>query len=348
MAMNKQDQLHFAQQLLSLLSAGLALLNAIELMHSCAPKHWRACLMDVHSQLKKGNSLSHSLQLRQEQFSAEFINLIRVSERTGDIPLALTTISQQLEAQIELRRKLQQALSYPIITLMSSFLLIIVMMVWVVPVFKDVFAHFQAELPAPTQALIQTSSWIENFYIEIGISLIGLVALFSMAWLKSPRLQKRCDQLSFCIPIVGQLLRLATLTYWCRTLGHLLRSGLPLPDALRVTAQSSNHWLSHDLSAEVFKQLTQGWPLGDALKRADPKHLLFDIETLQLLHIASESGSLTQMLGQRAQTLGSQLSNRLNTLSQSLEPFLIIFVGIIIGSLVVILYLPIFNLGQIV
>ena len=348
MELNKQDQLHFAQQLLSLLSAGLALLNAIELMHSCAPKHWRACLMDVHSQLKKGNSFSQSLQLRQGQFSAEFINLIRVSERTGDIPLALTTISQQLEAQIELRRKLQQALSYPIITLASSFLLIIVMMVWVVPVFKDVFAHFQAELPAPTQALIQTSSWIENCYIEIGASLIGLIALFSMAWLKSPRLQKRCDQFSFCIPLVGQLLRLATLTYWCRTLGHLLRSGLPLPDALRVTAQSSNHWLSHDLSAEVFKQLTQGWPLGDALKRADPKHLLFDIETLQLLHIASESGSLAQMLGQRAQTLGSQLSNRLNTLSQSLEPFLIIFVGIIIGSLVVILYLPIFNLGQIV
>lgn len=221
-------------------------------------------------------------------------------------------------------------------------------MVWVVPVFKDVFAHFQAELPAPTQVLIQSSSWIENFCIEIGVSLIGVIALFSMAWLKSPRLQKRCDQFSFCIPIVGQLLRLATLTYWCRTLGHLLRSGLPLPDALRVTAQSSNHWLSHDLSAEVFKQLTQGWPLGDALKRADPKCLLFDIETLQLLHIASESGSLPQMLGQRAQTLGSQLSNRLNTLSQSLEPFLIIFVGIIIGSLVVILYLPIFNLGQIV
>ncbi|WP_128113041.1 type II secretion system F family protein [Polynucleobacter necessarius] len=346
--MNKQDQLHFAQQLLSILSAGMALLNAIELMHSCAPKHWRPCLIDLHSQLKKGNSFSQSLQLRREQFSAEFINLIRVSERTGDIPLALTTICQQLEAQIELRRKLQQALSYPIITLASSFLLIVVMMVWVVPVFKEVFAHFHAELPAPTKTLIQTSSWIENFFIEIGVLFVGLATIFSMAWLKSPHLQKRCDQLSFCVPIVGQLLRLATLAYWCRTLGHLLRSGLPLPDALRVTAQSSNHWLSHDLSAEVFKHLTQGWPLGDALKRADPKHLLFDIETLQLLHIASESGSLSQMLGQRAQTLGSQLSNRLNTLSQSLEPFLIIFVGIIIGSLVIILYLPIFNLGQIV
>jgi type IV pilus assembly protein PilC len=148
--------------------------------------------------------------------------------------------------------------------------------------------------------------------------------------------------------MLGKLFRLAALTYWCRTLGHLLESGLALPDALRVTAQSSNHWLSHDLSAEVFKHLTRGWPLGDALKRADPKHQLFDIETLQLLHIASESGSLPQMLGQRANALGSQLSNRLNTLSQSLEPLLIIFVGLVIGSLVIILYLPIFNLGQIV
>lgn len=346
--MSSQKQLHFAQQLLSLLDAGLALLNAIELMHSCAAKDWRPCLSDLHSHLKKGNSFSSGLRLKQNHFSAEFINLIRVSERTGDIHLALTTICQQLEAQIELRRKLQQALSYPIITLASSFLLIVVMLVWVVPVFKEVFAHFQAELPAPTQALIETSSFIERFFIEIGFSLAGLGTLFCIAWLKSARLQKKCDQLSFRAPLLGQLFRLATLTYWCRTLGHLLHSGLPLPDALRVTAQSSNHWLGHDLSAELFKHLTQGWPLGEALKKADPKRLLFDLETLQLLQIASESGTLPQMLEQRAQTLGSQLSNRLNMLSQSLEPFLIIFVGIIIGGLVIVLYLPIFSLGQIV
>ena len=346
--MSSQKQLHFAQQLLSLLDAGLALLNAIELMHSCAPKEWRPCLTDLHSHLKKGNSLSSSMLLKQDHFSAEFINLIRVSERTGDIHLALMTICQQLEAQIELRRKLQQALSYPIITLASSFLLIVVMMIWVVPVFKEVFAHFQAELPAPTKTLIGVSSFIESFFIEIGFSLIGFGALFCIAWFKSSGLQKMCDEWSFRLPLLGQLFRLAALTYWCRTLGHLLRSGLPLPDALRVTAQSSNHWLSHDLSAEVFKHLTQGWPFGDALQKADPNRLLFDIETLQLLQIASESGSLPTMLEQRAQTLGSQLSNRLNMLSQSLEPFLIIFVGIIIGSLVIVLYLPIFSLGQIV
>jgi len=143
-------------------------------------------------------------------------------------------------------------------------------------------------------------------------------------------------------------LRLATLTYWCRTLGHLITSGLSLPDALRVTAQSSNHWISHDYSAEIFKHLTRGWPLGEALRRADPHHTLFDIETLQLLRIASESGSLPEMLRKRANILGDELSNRLNTLSQTLEPLLIMIVGIMIGSLVIILYLPIFNLGQIV
>jgi type IV pilus assembly protein PilC len=346
--LSKEDQLGFARQLLTLLQAGLALLNAIELIHQTAPKSWHAWLDNIHSQLKNGYSLSQCLRVDPHLFSMEFINLISVSERTGDIGLALTTICEQLEAQIELRRKVQQALAYPIITLITSLALMIVMMVWVVPVFKDVFSHFQADLPLPTQVLIQLSSFIEHYFLELGVSIVLCIFIFYFSWLKSVRLQRRCDRLSFQLPLLGPLLRLATLTYWCRTLGHLIRSGLSLPDALRVTAQSSNHWLSHDFSAEIFKQLTRGWPLGEALVKADPKHILFDLETLQLLRIAAESGSLDGMLCKRANALGSDLSNRLNTLSQTLEPLLIVIVGIIIGSLVIILYLPIFSLGQIV
>jgi type IV pilus assembly protein PilC len=177
------------------------------------------------------------------------INLISVSERTGDIELALTAICEQLEAQIELRRKVQQALAYPLITLTTSLALVIVMMVWVVPVFKDVFAHFQAELPGPTRLLIQASSLLEHYYLEFGFGLALSIVVFYFSWIRSVRLQRQCDRLSFRLPILGPLLRLATLTYWCRTLGHLISSGLSLPDALRVTAQSSNHWLSHDFSA---------------------------------------------------------------------------------------------------
>ncbi len=346
--LSKQGQLHFAQQLLALLHAGLPLLNAIELVYQSAPQSWLGWLKNIHAQLKKGYSLSHCLKEQGGHFSMEFINLIRVSERSGDLTLALKTIIQQLTGQIELRRKIQQSLSYPIITLSTSFLLIIVMMVWVVPVFKDVFEHFQAELPAPTRILITVSTLIEHCFIEIILGIIFLLGVFTAAWLKSSRLQRKCDRLTLCIPVLGNLFRLATLTHWCRTLGHLLASGLALPDALRVTAQSSNHWLSHDFSAEVFKHLTRGWPLGESLKKADPTGALCDVETLQLLRIGAETGSLAEMLNKRADILGAQLSNQLNSLSQSLEPLLIILVGAIIGGLVIILYLPIFNLGQII
>jgi len=194
--LTKQEQLHFAQHLLALLHAGLPLLNAIELLYQSAPKPWLGWLMRIHTLLKKGYSLSHCLREQGGQFSMEFINLIRVSERSGDLSLALKTISQQLTEQIELRRKIQQALSYPIITLSTSFGLVIVMMVWVVPVFKDVFGHFQAELPAPTRALIAVSTLIEHFYIELLIGMTVLLGIFIAAWLKSPRLQKGCDRMT--------------------------------------------------------------------------------------------------------------------------------------------------------
>jgi type IV pilus assembly protein PilC len=346
--LNASEQLHFAGQMLALLQAGLPLLNAIELLIQSAPQSWRPWLEDIRSLLKKGNSFSFCLSAQNGKFSQEFSNLIRVSERSGDLSLALRTISQQLEAQIELRRKIQQSLTYPVITLATSFLLVLVMMIWVVPVFKEVFSNFHSELPAPTRILIAISTIVQAYFFELFVANVIIGSTFLYAWLKSSCLQKYCDALLLRIPFLGNLLRLATLSHWCRTLGHLLEAGLPLPDALRVTAQSSNHWVSHDFSAEVFKHLTRGWPLGESLKRADPKSRLLDVETLLLLHIGAESGGLAKMLNKRATTLGLQLSSRLNTLSQSLEPALILLVGAIIGALVIILYLPIFNLGQIV
>jgi type IV pilus assembly protein PilC len=346
--LSQSEQLHFAEQMLALLHAGLPLLNAIQLLIQSAPKSWQIWLESIRSLLQKGNSFSFCLSAQDGRFSQEFSNLIRVSERSGDLSFALRTISQQLEAQIELRRKVQQSLTYPVITLATSFLLVLVMMVWVVPVFKEVFGNFQAELPAPTRVLITISTGIQDYWIVIfAVSLIIAMSFF-LAWVQFSSLQKYCDALILRMPFFGNLFRLATLSHWCRTLGHLLETGLPLPDALRVTAQSSNHWVSHDFSAEIFKHLTRGWPLGESLQRADPKLRLLDMETLLLLHIGAESGGLAEMLNKRASTLSSQLSNRLNTLSQSLEPALILLVGIIIGALVIILYLPIFNLGQIV
>jgi type IV pilus assembly protein PilC len=286
--------------------------------------------------------------LQADLFSPEFINLIRVSERTGDLELALRTICRQLSAKIELTSQMRQALTYPLITLISSIFLLIVMMIWVIPVFKEVFANFRAELPHATALLITTSDLVQEFSQSIFlVSLVSLI-LFIFFWTRSIRLQKLCDRISLKLPIFGDLLRLATLSNWCRTLGHLLHSGLALPDAIRITAQSSNHWLSHDLSAELFKHLTRGWPLRESLNKSDPHLYLFDKETLHLLSIGAESGSLAKMLNKRAEVLQTRLSNQLKLLGQTVEPLLMMGIGLIIGALVVILYLPIFNLGQVI
>ena len=238
MALSAQSQLAFSEQLLTLLNAGLPLLNAVQLIQSSANTDSQPWLQEIQIQLKKGNSFSQSLASQRNLFSVELINLIRVSERTGDMQLALKIINQQLESQIQLKQKIRQALTYPITTLASSFLLLIVMMLWVIPVFKEVFENFQADLPMPTRVLIQISTIIQSHF--------------------------------------------------------------------------------------------------------------FDFETLHLLHISSESGLLANMLSKRANSLSDQLSKQLNNLGQTLEPLLIILIGIIIGGLVIVLYLPIFHLGQIV
>ena len=346
--LNRAEQLHFAQQLLTLLEAGLPLLNAIALLSRSRITKHNYWLQSLHTLLAKGNNFSSCLKALGNEFPPEFINLIIVSERSGNLNLALRLIGEQLEIQIELHQKIRQSLSLPLITLFTSLLLVGVMMLWVIPTLEEVFSHFQAELPVPTQILISISRVIKNYFFIFLILFVVSIMCFWCTWNQLNALQKYCDRLAFKIPVIGELFRIAVLGHWCRSLGHLIQSGLPLLDALRTTAQSSNHWLSHDYSAELFKNLARGWSLGDALRKTDPKHVLFDLETLELLQIGSEAGSLALMLQKRSATLGARLSNQLNTLSQNLEPGLIILVGAMIGVLVITLYLPIFNLGRIV
>ena len=165
--LGKAEQLHFAQQLLTLLHSGLPLLNAIGLLHRSSTKSRNDWLPSIYKLLAKGNSLSACLKSQGNRFPSEFINLILISERSGDLCLALTLINEQLESQIELQRKIKQALSYPLITLASSMLLIGVMMLWVIPIFEEVFSHFHAELPAATQVLVNTSVILRDYFLYI-------------------------------------------------------------------------------------------------------------------------------------------------------------------------------------
>ena len=348
MAFRKQEQLYFVERMLVLLDAGLPLLESITLMHQSASPAWQKIMAFIAHHLQQGERFSQCLSMQHAVFDPAFIGLIRVSEESGEINLALRTIQQQLLTQIELRRQIKQALAYPLITLGSASLLMIAMLVWVIPVFRDVFGHFNASLPWSTQLLLNTSQQF-TVYLPVLSGGIAVAAVSgSVLWLRYPGFQKRCDRNLLQIPVIGDVFRLSTLACWCRSLGYLMQAGLPALEAMRITAQTSNQWLCHDLSAHIFKSLAQGWSFSEALQRADPRRYFFDHETLQLLQISSASGSLADMLSNRADALEKQLTSRLTLLSHSLEPILVVFVGLLIGGLVIILYLPIFNLGQIV
>ena len=348
MALRKQEQLYFFERLLVLLDAGLPLLESITLMHQSASPTWQKTMAFIAHHLSQGERFSQCLSMQHAIFDPAFIGLIRVSEESGDISLALRTIQQQLHTQIELHRQIQQALAYPLITLGSAGLLMVAMIIWVIPVFSDVFSHFNAPLPWSTQLLLSASRQF-MLYLPITGGVFALVGISgSLLWLRHPTFQRRCDQYLLQIPVIGDLFRQSTLACWCRSLGYLMQAGLPALEAMRITAQTSNQWLCHDFSALIFKSLAQGWSFGEALQRADPRQQFFDHETIQLLQIASASGALATMLRNRAGALEKQLTSRLKLLSHSLEPILVVFVGLLIGGLVIILYLPIFNLGHIV
>lgn len=343
-----RDQVILMRHLASLLQAGLSLLEALHLITEYSPKNWKLILRTIIRDLNDGQGLAGSLSRQRHQFSPICINLIAIGEKIGLLTKSLTLISVQLEEQESLRRRMKQALIYPSITLGSALFMILAMMIWVIPSFEDIFLNFNAQLPASTRLLISIARFLENHIELIFFSIITSGLIFIFIWAKSSRLQKWCDYHLFTFPYFGKLFRLSAQIAWCRNLAYLLDAGLSALDAIRITAQSSNHWLIHDLSANLFKQLSQGWELGEALKRSDPQNRFFDLETKHLLHIGAKTGALGGMLHNRYQSLDRELKYELALLNQSLEPILVITLGLIIGGLLMTLYLPIFSLGRII
>jgi type IV pilus assembly protein PilC len=347
-SLSLRDQINFTYRLHSILEAGVPLLEALHMLEQCCPKHWRSFLSQTIQGLKRGNTLATSLSKEGNWFNPICIGLISIGEKTGALEQSLFLIHQQLLAKELLKQQMRQALTYPAITFAAAMFMVITMLLWVIPSFEDIFHHFHAELPMSTQALIALSRGLNEHAVVILGSMLMVGAGMLILWRQSIGFQKWCDRHCFQIPIFGDLIKLSHQITWCQNIAHLLQSGLSLLESIRICAQSSNHWLSHDLSAKLFKQLSLGWDLGVAMKRTDPNGRFFDSETIQLLEIGARTGMLNAMLINRSRSFEGQLEHRLAILSQSLEPMFIIFIGILVAGLLMTLYLPIFSLGKII
>jgi type IV pilus assembly protein PilC len=218
---------------------------------------------------------------------------------------------------------------------------------WVIPSFENMFANFQAELPWPTRLLIQSSHWVQNYSLMVAIALVSVIGVFHLIWRRHTQTQQVVDQLLLTIPIVGQIRKSSLLIQWSRNISLLTSRGVPILEALKQTAMHSNDWVSFKFCAQINVSLAQGWSLSESIKQISGKSLLSQKEQLQLIKVGEVSGDLPQMLANIANQEEDHLDHMIDQLAQSIEPCLMIIMGLIIACLVISLYLPIFEMGQI-
>jgi type IV pilus assembly protein PilC len=231
--------------------------------------------------------------------------------------------------------------------LFASSLVLVAMFQWVIPSFESMFANFQAELPWPTRFLINSSHWVQNYFLNLVIVLLSLAGLFHFIWKRHPQTQQVVDHLLLKLPIFGHIRKSSLLIQWSRNISLLISRGVPILEALKQTALHSNDWISFKFCAQINVSLAQGWSLSESIGQGSGQSLLTQKEQLQLIKVGEVSGDLPQMLANIANQEEDHLDHMIDQLAQSIEPCLMIIMGLIIGCLVVSLYLPIFEMGQI-
>jgi len=333
--MKENAQLHLIRQLHSLLKSGLSLLDAIQMMG----------LTNIQKSLGNGNSLSYSFS--KIGFHPFCVSLLQTGEATGNLVDSLSQATIYLDKQIKLQQKIKKALSYPCIVLAVSALVLIAMFQWVIPSFESMFANFQAELPWPTRFLIQGSHWVQSYFLYLLITITFIISLFHLIWRRHSQTQQVVDLLLLKLPIVGQIRKSSLLIQWSRNISLLTSRGVPILEALKQTALHSNDWISFKFCAQINVSLAQGWSLSESIRQASGQSLLTHNEQIQLIKVGEASGDLPQMLANIANQEEDHLDHLIDQLAQSIEPCLMLIMGLIIGCLVVSLYLPMFEMGQI-
>ncbi len=333
--LNSVEQLTVSKQFSTLLQAGLPLLDVVNLLE----------MSFVTNSLKQGRTLSASFQ--HLGFDMFCISLLQTGEVSGSLAKSFLQIEIYLNKKIEINRKVRRALHYPTIVVLTSSFILWAMMMWVIPSFEQMFSNFQAELPLPTLILISASHWLKNYWMMIGLAIIISLLIGFQIWQKCLPIQQKTDFLLSRLPIIGPIRKASLLAQWSKNISTLLASGMPILDAMRQSALISNDWLTFKLCSDLNGLLSQGWSLTDSLSRLKAQRYFLSESQLQLIKVGESSGELCSMLELISTQASDQLDELVDGLTQSLEPLLMVIMGLIIGTLVISLYLPIFQMGQI-
>lgn len=342
-SISEKDITLFTRQLATMMKSGVPLLQSFDIVgkgHS-NPSVSRL-LNDIKSDVETGSSLSQAFRKYPLYFDNLFCNLVQAGEQAGILDTLLDRLASYKEKILAIKSKIKSALFYPIAILVVAFIITAVIMIFVIPAFKDLFSNFGADLPAPTVVVINISDFFVAYWWAIFGALGGGFWFFFYTWKRSEKMQSTMDRLLLKMPVFGELIRKATIARFARTLSTMFAAGVPLVEALDSVAGASGNRVYYDATKRIQSDVTTGVSLTVAMQNTE----VFPNMVLQMVSIGEESGALDSMLSKVADFYEGEVDDAVAGISSLMEPIIMVVLGTLIGGLVIAMYLPIFKMGQ--
>ncbi|MFZ2266635.1 MAG: type II secretion system F family protein [Azonexus sp.] len=335
----------FTRQLATMMRSGVPLLQAFDIVgrgHS-NPAVGKL-LLDIKADVETGSSLSQAFRKYPLQFDALYCNLVGAGEQAGILDTLLERLATYKEKILAIKSKIKAAMFYPIAVLIVSFIITAVIMIFVIPAFKDVFKNFGADLPAPTLAVIAMSDFFVSYWWAIfGVLGGGLYAFFE-SWKRSEKVQYAMDRFLLRLPIFGDIIRKSVIARWTRTLSTMFAAGVPLVESLDSVGGAAGNYVYKLATKQIQSEVSTGTSLTNAMQNVN----IFPNMVTQMVAIGEESGALDSMLGKVADFFEQEVDDAVEAMSSLIEPMIMVVLGTLIGGMIIAMYLPIFKLGSVV
>ena len=331
-AIKQKDIAIFTRQLSTMMRAGVPLIQSFDIVArgSSNPRMTRM-LNDIRSDVETGTSLSSAFRKHPLYFDALYCNLVEAGEAGGILEALLDRLAIYQEKTMAIKNKIRSAMIYPVAVMVVAFIVLAVIMIFVIPAFKDVFSSFGADLPAPTLVVIAMSEFFVKYWYLIFLVIFGGAYVFFESWKRSVKMQKTMDRLLLRVPVFGDLVRKSSIARWTRTLSTMFAAGVPLVEALDSVGGASGNAVYQEATEQIQKDVSTGSALTTSMQTTG----VFPVMVVQMCAIGEESGSLDQMLGKAAEFYEDEVDEAVKGLSSLLEPFIIVILGVMIGGIVV-------------
>jgi type IV pilus assembly protein PilC len=340
-----KDMAIFTRQLATMMKAGVPLLQAFDIVGRGNPNpRVTKLLSDIRTDVETGTSLSVAFRKFPLYFDNLYCNLVEAGESAGILDQLLDRLAVYMEKTEAIKSKIKSALMYPITVLIVAFVVVSVIMIFVIPAFKEVFANFGGDLPVPTLVVIAISEFFISYWYLIFGGIGGGVYFFMQAWRRNEKVQNFMDRVLLKLPVFGVLVEKSCIARWTRTLSTMFAAGVPLVEALDSVGGASGNSVFERATVKIQHEVSTGTALTVAMTNVN----LFPSMVLQMCAIGEESGSIDHMLGKAADFYEAEVDDMVAGISSLMEPIIIVILGTVIGGIVVAMYLPIFKLGAVV